>query len=205
MHIKHRVFISYHHANDQYYKDLLVEMAEGYDLFVDCSVDTRDISDDLDDQRIREIIRDDYLRDSTVTIVLVGEKTARRKHIDWEIYSSMLDGKKNKKSGVLVVTLPTVRTCPIYAKHGDKEKALYPYPATSWRQIGSWEQCKQACPEMPDRILDNLVKPEALVSVTPWKRIEESAEFLATLIDFAFQDREKCDYDLRRSMRRRNS
>ena len=38
--------------------------------------------------------------------MLVGEDTKRRKHVDWEIYSSMFDGTVNKKSGILVVNLP---------------------------------------------------------------------------------------------------
>ena len=58
----HKVFISYHHQHDQYYKDRLVEAAEQYSIFVDASVDTRDISDHLSDQAIRETIRDEYLR-----------------------------------------------------------------------------------------------------------------------------------------------
>ena len=93
----HKVFTSYHHASDQYYKDWLVWMGKYHKIFIDSSVDTGNISDNLSDQAIREKIRDDYLRDSTVTVVLVGEETKRRKHVDWEIYSSMIDGKVNKK------------------------------------------------------------------------------------------------------------
>ena len=81
----HKVFISYHHLNDQGYKENLVRFGEENQIFIDGSVDTGDISDDLPSQTIREIIRDDYLRDSTVTIVLVGTSTKGRKHIDWEI------------------------------------------------------------------------------------------------------------------------
>ena len=80
----HKVFISYHHQNDQLYKDRLVDLAEQCSIFIDASVDTGDISDHLSDQSIRETIRDEYLRDSTVTIVLVGTETRRRKHVDWE-------------------------------------------------------------------------------------------------------------------------
>ena len=98
----HKVFISYHHYRDQDYKDELVTFAEQHSIFIDASVDTGDVSDDLSDEKIREIIRDEYLRDSTVTIVLVGTGTKRRKHVDWEIYSSMYDGTVNKKSGILV-------------------------------------------------------------------------------------------------------
>ena len=92
---KHKVFISYHHANDGIYKESLLLLNRDYGLFIDASVDTRGIDDTLSDQRIREIIRDDYLRDSTVTIVLVGLETKKRKHVDWEIYSSMFDGTVN--------------------------------------------------------------------------------------------------------------
>ena len=75
----HKVFISYHHAKDQYYKECLVNMGKQYGIFIDRSVDTGNISDDLSDQVIREKIRDEYLRDSTVTIVLVGLETKKTK------------------------------------------------------------------------------------------------------------------------------
>lgn len=74
-----------------------MEFAEQIAIFIDQSVPTGDISDGVSDEYIRELIRDEYLRDSTVTIVLVGTETARRKHVDWEIYSSMYDGRVNKK------------------------------------------------------------------------------------------------------------
>ena len=57
-----------------------------HDIFVDKSVDTGDILENQTDERIRTEIRDDYLRDSTVTIVLIGADTKRRKHVDWEIH-----------------------------------------------------------------------------------------------------------------------
>ena len=81
--MSHKVFISYHHANDQWYKEELVRIGENNNIFVDRSVDTGDIPDNLSDEQIREKIRDEYLRDSTVTILLVGEETKYRKHVDW--------------------------------------------------------------------------------------------------------------------------
>ena len=41
----HRVFISYHHKNDQMYKEILVSNYNNI-LFIDGSVDTGDIPDD---------------------------------------------------------------------------------------------------------------------------------------------------------------
>ena len=40
-----KVFISYHHKNDQYYKEELVRFSTRNNVFIDQSVDTGDISD----------------------------------------------------------------------------------------------------------------------------------------------------------------
>ena len=51
---------------------------------VDRSVDTGNINDTgLKMATVRQKIRDEYIRDSTVTIVLIGLRTWQRKHIDW--------------------------------------------------------------------------------------------------------------------------
>ncbi len=197
----HRVFISYHHDNDQRYKDKLVAFAEEHQIFADVSVDTGDISDDLDDESIREKIRDGYLRDSTVTIVLVGTETRNRKHVDWEIYSSMYDGAVNKKSGIVVIMLPSTNESLISTSHGRDEKRLY--PDTTWTSINSRAEYKRRCPSMPERLIDNLLKDKAKISVVPWGRL--SVAVLRTLIELAFRDRVKCEYDLGRPMRRANS
>ena len=196
----HKVFVSYCHYSDQPYKDSLVAWGEQRGIFIDRSVDTGDISDNLSDQYIREIIRDDYLRDSTVTIVLVGTETKRRKHVDWEIYSSMHDGRINKKSGIVVINLPETDTECVHAPHGTAEKRLY--PEMSWTSINSEAKYQRLYPYMPARLIDNLLEPKAKVSVTPWKRVNET---LPALIELAYQDRAQCQYDLSRPMRRINS
>lgn len=35
---KHKVFVSYHHKNDQWYKDELIRMGKEYAVFIDKSV-----------------------------------------------------------------------------------------------------------------------------------------------------------------------
>lgn len=202
---KHKVFISYHHANDEFYKNALLDINANHELFIDASVDTADIGDDLADERVREIIRDDYLRDSTVTIVLVGTETKERKHVDWEIYSSMYDGKINKKSGVLVITLPDTGCSYYNAAHGDDEKQkLYPYEM-DWISIENRTDYESRYPFLPDRIIDNLLKDGVKVSVTNWEKVTADVEKLRYLIDVTFNDRAACDYDLTRAMRMSNS
>ena len=198
----HKVFISYHHTNDQAYREALMQLNRDYDLFIDLSVDTGDIDENLDDQAIRQIIRDDYLRDSVVTIVLVGIETKNRKHIDWEIYSSMINGKINKRSGILVVNLPYTRCNYYTAAHGDEEKrTVYP-ENTSWINITSRVEYERRYPYVPARIIDNLLQDNARISITNWDKITNDIENLRFLIDTTFRDQERCEYDLSRPMRR---
>ena len=208
--VQHKVFISYHHKNDQFYKDTLSEFGERKGIFIDMSVDSGDISDDLDDQAIRRKIRDEYLRDSTVIIVLVGTETKTRKHIDWEIYSSMYDGSVNKQLGVLVIQLPSTQPSFYTAPHGDKEKtSIYPTSST-WEAITGRQKYEERYPYLPARIIDNLAQPAVKISVTQWDYITNRDEILdenkiKVLIDLAFQAKSSFEYDLSRKMRRNNS
>ena len=199
----HNVFVSYHHYNDQAYKNALIEYGESFGVFIDKSVDTGEISEQLSDQAIRTKIRDEYLRGSTVTILLAGTETKGRKHVDWELYSSMFDGTRNKKSGILVINLPTVSCSYFTAAHGDQEKRMI-YPGiNSWMSVDSRAEQSRRFPHLPERIIDNLAAPNARISVVPWDRL--SPERLKYLIDATFEGRGACEYDLSRPMRRRNA
>jgi len=101
---RHKVFISFHN-DDQFYKDAFVRMMEGH--IVDKSVHDEDIHDDsIKTETIRRTIRDDFIADATVTVVLVGKCTWQRKHVDWEIGSSLRDTEKNPRCGLLGILLP---------------------------------------------------------------------------------------------------
>lgn len=199
-----KVFISYHHANDQWAKDELQEQARLYGLFEDVSVNTRDIDDDLPTETIRCRIRDDYLRDSTVTIVLVGTETSGRKHVDWELYSSMRDGKLNRKSGILAIQLPSTNPTSWHAAHAWEKEQLYP-DCSSWTTIDTFAEYQRRHPYLPDRIIDNLLCNTAVVSVTNWDRIALYPQRLLDLVEAAHEDGKSNIYDLSREMRRRNA
>jgi len=201
---KHKVFISYHHANDQLYKNNLEAMNDICDIFVNRSVSLGDIDEDEEPQKIREIIRDDYLRDTSVLILLVGTETKYRKHVDWEIYSSMRDSPKNKKSGILVVNLPSTNTTYIRSTHGESEKTNIHPTISSWTTINKRSEFVERFPFMPDRIIDNFLQPNSNISVVNWDQIYWNPEILRKLIDLTFDDREKCIYDMSRDMRMRN-
>lgn len=101
---RHKVFVSYYHE-DQYYKDKFVRMM-GYN-FLDRSIGYGDIDDvNISAETIRQRIRDEFIRDATVTVVLVGPCTWQRKHVDWEIGSSLRSTKLNSRCGLLGIWLP---------------------------------------------------------------------------------------------------
>lgn len=109
MNDRHRVFVSYYHDEDQVYREYFEQLfSDIYDIMVSESVEIGDIDDTkLTTEQIRQIIRDEYLRDSTVTVVLVGEHTWQRKFVDWEIGSSIRQTKHSSRSGLLGIILPT--------------------------------------------------------------------------------------------------
>lgn len=75
--------------------------------FNSMAVGDGDIDDKLKTDTIREKIRDEFIADATVTVVLIGPNTWSRKHVDWEIGSSIRDTKNNARSGLLGIFLPT--------------------------------------------------------------------------------------------------
>ncbi len=192
----HRVFISYHHANDQRYKNELKSIHDNISFF-DMSVDTGDIDEGLNDETIRVKIRDEYLKDSTVTIVLVGTNTKDRKHVDWEIYSSMFNSSKNKKSGILIVNLPTINGSQISISEKDKDILGR---NISWSPISSYERYNY----MPKRLVDNVKEKGVRICVVDYNNIINNTEGLKFLLNEAFENKELNNYNLSEKMRRRN-
>lgn len=105
---RHKVFVSYYHDEDQNYRERFEGLfSDYYDIMVSKSVELGDIDSYLNTETIRQKIRDEYLRDSTVTVVLVGAHTWQRKFVDWEIGSSIRETHFNSRSGLLGILLPT--------------------------------------------------------------------------------------------------
>ena len=104
---RHKVFISYHDdKNDRRYKNRFVDMMKGY--IVDKSVHDDDIDDvNLSIETIRQRIRDDFISDATVTVVLIGPCTWQRKHVDWEISASLIERPNNPRCGLFGLILPS--------------------------------------------------------------------------------------------------
>jgi hypothetical protein len=105
---RHKCFIAYHVADIIQVESFLDTFGED---FIPKSIGVTDEDDFIDSDNedyVKKRIREDYLSDSTVTIVLLGECTWARKFIDWEISASLRDDPVNKRSGLLVYPLPSM-------------------------------------------------------------------------------------------------
>lgn len=98
---KPRVFISYHHDNDQAWYDRFSTLFnEAYDILTDNSLEREIDSDDTD--YVKRAIREKNITGTSITVVLCGEETWRRRWVDWEIQMTL-----NKQHALLGILLPT--------------------------------------------------------------------------------------------------
>lgn len=102
MQVKRKIFVSFHHGNDKTWFDLFTKtFCDSYEVFYDQSVDQAIRSNDP--EYVNRTIREDYIRGSSITIVLCGAETWKRKYVDWEIYSTLY-----LEHALLGIILPTV-------------------------------------------------------------------------------------------------
>ena len=102
---KRKVFVSYYHHDDQNYRDRFENLFG--DLVLSKSVEDGDIDSDNSAGYIKQLIQKEYLSDTTVLIVLIGENTKCRKHVDWEISGALNYKIGDRYAGVLGLFLPS--------------------------------------------------------------------------------------------------
>ena len=87
MAVKHRCFVSYHKVNSTAVKNFVEEFSDVFTAKTVGVTDEDDFINSEDTEYVMRRIREQYLSNTTVTIVLIGECTKARKYVDWEIAS----------------------------------------------------------------------------------------------------------------------
>ena len=104
--IRRKVFVSYHHELDSaWYNQFATWFGSTLELFANRSLTEPVDSDDLD--YVHRAIRENNIRGTSLTIVLCGYETWKRKCIDWEIGSTL-----NMGHGLLGIGLPSAAIQP---------------------------------------------------------------------------------------------
>lgn len=146
---KHKVFISYYHKDDESYRNRFEELFG--DLFINKSVKLGDISDDLSTDYIKRLIREDYISDSSVVLILVGKNTYCRKHVDWEIYAGLY-----KNAGLLSLVLPT-HTAYNTGKYSENNipARLYDNLNSEYASIDYWTENREKIKKLVNTAFEN--------------------------------------------------
>ncbi len=140
-HIRRKTFISYHHDDQAAVDRFINTFDQNRDIFVARALGfTGDVINSTDTDYIMGRIRHLYLKDSTVTIVLIGKCTWARRYVDWELQSSLRRGKNITPNGLLGLVLPSASSNPkaperlsVNLRQGDKDSYArwYHYPQSS--------------------------------------------------------------------------
>lgn len=111
----HKCFISFK-KEDADYRQAVIDLL-GKEKYIDKSLDRVIESEDGD--YVMQVIREDYLRDSTVTIFLIGTHSSESEGVDIggrdknyfikrELQASLFNGKGNTRNGILGIVLPNM-------------------------------------------------------------------------------------------------
>jgi hypothetical protein len=108
--------------------------------------DADDFIDSDDTSYVMQRIRELYVEDSTVTIVLIGSCIHSRRYVDWEIKASLQQGEDNLPNGLLGITLPSTNGSAYlperfrlnWNEEAHKSYALYGSYPQSKEQLSGW-------------------------------------------------------------------
>jgi hypothetical protein len=110
--IRRKVFISFHQADRREVDEFIERFAIHEGIFIPKALGVSsndDFINSTNPEYVMGRIREKYLGDSTVTIVLVGKCTHSRRYIDWELKTSLRQGEYIP-NGVMGIILPSQGT-----------------------------------------------------------------------------------------------
>lgn len=120
--IRRKAFIPYHHVDQTEVQNFIDDFDHEHDVFIRRALGV-DMADDIINSNntdyVMRRIKEDYLRNSTVTIVLIGKCTWSRRYVDWEIQASLRSGETVIPNGLIGILLPSAGNNPTLPKRLD--------------------------------------------------------------------------------------
>ena len=144
--VRHKTFISYHHDDQEEVDKFIETFDHDRDVFIARAVGSDQTMDELiqsdDDDYVMRRIREEHIRDSTVTLVFVGKNTWTRKFVDWELAASLHQGPKaGLPNGVVAILSPELSEAILPDRFVDNWESgyakLYAYPKNR-TQLAKW-------------------------------------------------------------------
>lgn len=107
---RRRCFISYHHEDTGEVQRFVDAFGEAWEIFSSSALGldlSSDIVDSTDTDYVVRAIRERYMSNTSVTLVMLGRCTWSRRYIDWEIQASLRSSAGSPANGLLAVKLPS--------------------------------------------------------------------------------------------------
>lgn len=153
MAIRRKCFVSYH-QQDKLAVDRFIGAFGG--SFIRRGMEmTDDIIDSNNTDYVMRRIRELYLEDSTVTLVLVGQCTWARRYVDWEVQSSLRQPANGLPNGLVAIQLAdNYRTLPnrVQLNVNSGYAKFYKYPQSQDSFIRIIEEAFQARTMLANKI-----------------------------------------------------
>lgn len=138
--VRRKCFVSYHHDDTVAVEAFITRF--GRSNFLKRGITLPDeVINSSDPEYVMRRIRQLYLRDSTVTIVLVGRCTWSRRFVDWELQASLrrpADGRPNGLIGILLDRSTRPSLPPRFAANRDSGYATYHYYPPNVGTLEGW-------------------------------------------------------------------
>lgn len=106
---KRRCFISYHHADEVAVRNFVQVFSLAGEILSHRALGLEmepDIVNSYDTDYVMRRIRERYMADTSVTLVMLGQNTWKRRYVDWEIAASLRNAPGAPANGLLGIHLP---------------------------------------------------------------------------------------------------
>lgn len=165
--IRRKTFITYHHEDEGEVVRFINEFDWFRDVFITRGIGEGmpgDVINSTDTEYIMRRIRELYLRDSTVTLVLIGRCTWARRYVDWEIQASLRHGEITTPNGLLGLVLPSVQSAPtpperlgfnLERANGDEGYARWYLPPHNEQQLAAYIEDAYEARTARDHLIEN--------------------------------------------------
>lgn len=140
MAIRRKCFISYHRDDRAVVQRFISQFGPSH--FIARAITMpEDVIESTDTDYVMRRIRELYIKDSTVTIVLIGRCTWARRFVDWEVQASLRRSAESAPNGLLAILLDrSIRPAlPERVKlNKDSGYAQYHYYPNSASALADW-------------------------------------------------------------------
>jgi hypothetical protein len=153
--VRHKIFVSFHHASDQAYCDAFSRaFHDKHEVIYDNSFESQIDSENVD--YVMRRVRENHIHGTSCALVLVGANTWGCRYVDWEIYATL--EKQHALIGVQLSTAPIDANgrVSVPSRLNDNIRSGY----THWLR---WQQVTSSADQLERHIAEDKAQEKRLI------------------------------------------